>query len=68
MNHIFNVNNKLMYNIKKVQVCIISDQNMICYMYTVPSFLTTSYFKEEKQMSSLRMQHIKQNIYGLNIK
>lgn len=39
-----------MYNIKKVQVCIISDQNMICYMYTVNSFLTTTYFKEEKQM------------------
>lgn len=52
-----------MYNIQKVQVCIISDQNM----YTVTSFLTTSYFKEEKQMSSLGMQHIKQNIYGLNI-
>lgn len=55
-----------MYNIQKVQVLIIYDQNMICYMYTVPSFLT-SYFKEEKQMSSLRMHHIKQNIYGLNI-
>lgn len=55
-----------MYNIQKVQVFIIYDQNMICYMYIVPSFLTTSYFKEEKQMSSLRMHHIKQNIYGLN--
>lgn len=57
-----------MYNIQKVQVFIIYDQNMICYMYTVTSFLTTSNFKEEKQMSSLRMHHIKQNIYGLNIK
>lgn len=56
-----------MYDIQKVPVFIIYDQNMICYIYTVPSFLTTSYFKEEKQMSSLRMQYIKQNIYGLNI-